>query len=203
MKRIIYVLIGVIIVAGAIIWWLNNRYQKLNKKYSVSIENIKAYDTQLSGLKNDNKVFKLTVDQLNYFNDSILKQMNEVRKQLGIKDKKIEQMQYQLSQVTKSDSIILKDTIFKEPTFKLDTIIGDKWASNHLLMQYPNYIKVTPSFTLESFLFVESKKETIDPPKKFFLLRWFQKKHTVLNITVQQNNPYSETKIQKFVEIIK
>ena len=31
-------------------------------------------------------VFKFTVEQLNYYNDSILKKMNEVRKELKIKD---------------------------------------------------------------------------------------------------------------------
>ena len=70
-------------------------------------------------------------------------------------------------------------------------------------MKYPNYIKFTPKFKLESFLFVESKKETVNPPKKFFLFRWFQKRHTVLNVTVKENNPYVETDEQKFVEIIK
>jgi hypothetical protein len=174
----------------------------LTAKYETSIENIKAYDSQLSGLNNSNKVFKLTIDQLNYFKDSILIKMNEVRKELNIKDSKIKQMQYQLSHVEKPDSIILKDTIFVE-SFKLDTIIGDEWANTYLIMKYPNYIKFTPKFKLESFLFVESKKETVNPPKKFFLFRWFQRKHTVLNVTVKENNPYVETDEQKFVEIIK
>lgn len=199
MKKFI---IGLIVLLVCSLIYMVHQNRTLTAKYETSIENIKAYDSQLSGLNNSNKVFKLTIDQLNYFKDSILIKMNEVRKELNIKDSKIKQMQYKLSHVEKPDSIILKDTIFVE-SFKLDTIIGDEWANTHLIMKYPNYIKFTPKFKLESFLFVESKKETVNPPKKFFLFRWFQRKHTVLNVTVKENNPYVETDEQKFVEIIK
>lgn len=199
MKKFI---IGSIVLLVCSLIYMVHQNRTLTVKYETSIENIKAYDSQLSGLNNSNKVFKLTIDQLNYFKDSILIKMNEVRKELNIKDSKIKQMQYQLSHVEKPDSVILKDTIFVE-SFKLDTITGDEWANTHLIMKYPNYIKFTPKFKLESFLFVESKKETVNPPKKFFLFKWFQKKHTVLNVTVKENNPYVETDEQKFVEIIK
>lgn len=199
MKKFI---IGLIVLLVCSLIYMVHQNRTLTAKYETSIENIKAYDSQLSGLNNSNKVFKLTIDQLNYFKDSILIKMNEVRKELNIKDSKIKQMQYQLSHIEKPDSIILKDTIFVE-SFKLDTIIGDEWANTYLIMKYPNYIKFTPKFKLESFLFVESKKETVNPPKKFFLFRWFQKRHTVLNVTVKENNPYVETDEQKFVEIIK
>lgn len=202
MKKLVYILIGVLVLTGASLYWLYNRYQKLSTEYSTSIENIKAYDAELSGLKDDTRVYKLTIEQLSYFNDSITKKMNEVRKELGIKDSKIKQMQYKLSHIEKPDSLTLPDTIFVN-SFKLDTIMGDEWANNHIIMSYPNKIKITPRFKLESFLFVDAKRETIKPPKKFFLFRWFQKRHTVLNITVKENNPYVETDRQKFIEIIK
>ena len=202
MKKLVYILIGVIILVGTSMYWLYNKYQKLNTKYQTSIENIKAFDAELSGLKDDTRAYRLSIQQLNYFNDSITKKMNEVRKELGIKDSKIKQMQYKLSHVEKTDSMVLPDTIFVN-SFKLDTIIGDEWYKNHITMKYPNYIKFTPKFKLESFLFVDAKKETVEPPKKFFLLRWFQKKHTILNITIKENNPYVETDRQKFIEIIK
>lgn len=201
MKKLVYILIGVIILVGTSMYWLYNKYQKLNTKYQTSIENIKAFDDELSGLKDDTRAYRLSIQQLNYFNDSITKKMNEVRKELGIKDSKIKQMQYKLSHVEKTDSMVLPDTIFVN-SFKLDTIIGDEWYKNHITMKYPNYIKFTPKFKLESFLFVDAKKETVEPPKKFFLLRWFQKKHTILNITIKENNPYVETDRQKFIEII-
>lgn len=199
MKKFI---IGLIVLLVCSLIYMVHQNRTLTAKYETSIENIKAYDSQLSGLNNSNKVFKLTIDQLNYFKDSILIKMNEVRKELGIKDSKIKQMQYKLSHIEKPDSLTLTNTIFVD-SFKLDTIMGDEWANNHIIMSYPNKIKITPRFKLESFLFVSAEKETIKPPKKFFLFRWFQKRHTVLNITVEENNPYVETDRQKFIEIIK
>lgn len=196
-----YLIISIIILVS-IISFLGYTNKKLSNQYAIAYENIKAYDAELSGLTNDTKVYKLTIEQLNYFNDSITKKMNEVRKELGIKDSKIKQMQYKLSHIEKSDSLTLPDTIFVN-SFKLDTIMGDEWANNHIIMSYPNKIKITPRFKLESFLFVDAKRETIKPPKKFFLFRWFQKKHNVLHITVVENNPYVINDRQKFIEIIK
>ena len=50
------------------------------------MSNQKAFIADNSSLKEENKVFKLTVEQLNYYNNSILQKMNEVRKELKIKD---------------------------------------------------------------------------------------------------------------------
>ena len=50
------------------------------------MSNQKAFIAENSSLKEENRVFKFTVEQLNYYNDSILQKMNEVRKELKIKD---------------------------------------------------------------------------------------------------------------------
>jgi hypothetical protein len=175
--------------------------KQLREKYNTSVENVKAYDAQLGGLKDDNRVFKLTVEQLNYFNDSIVKKLNESRKELGIKDKHIQQLQYELLTASKADTLDLKDTIFVN-NFKLDTIVGDKWVKTHLHMKYPSTIALKPEVTLERHAFINGKRETVNPPKKFFLFRWFQKKHTVVEVTTRELNPYVEEKIQKYIQII-
>ena len=43
-----------------------------------------------------------------------------------------------------------------------------------------------------------TKRETIDPPKKFFLFRWFQKKHNVTYVDIINDNPYIKTTGQNF-----
>jgi hypothetical protein len=175
--------------------------KQLREKYNTSVENVKAYDAQLGGLKDDNRVFKLTVEQLNYFNDSIVKKLNESRKELGIKDKHIQQLQYELLTASKADTLDLKDTIFVN-NFKLDTIVGDKWVKTHLHMKYPSTIALKPEVTLERHIFINGKRETVNPPKKFFLFRWFQRKHTVVEVTTRELNPYVEEKIQKYIQIM-
>ena len=203
MKRLVYILIGVLILTGISLYWLYNRYQKLSTEYSTSIENIKAYDAELSGLINDAKVYKLTIEQLNYFNDSIIKKMKVVQKELGIKDKRLQQLQYEASHAQRADTIILKDTLFKDPQLKLDTIVGDKWFKTNLHLEFPSTIALKPEIELERYTFINGKRETVNPPKKFFLFRWFQKKHTVVEVNVREMNPYVKNKTQRFIQIIK
>lgn len=196
-----YIVVVFIILIG-IILYLRSQNKMLTMNYETSIENIKAYDAQLSGLKDNNRVFKLTIDQLNYSNDSIINKMKEVQKELGIKDKRLQQLQYDLSHAQRNDTIILSDTVFKSPEFKLDTIVGDKWFKTNLHLKYPSTIALSPEIELERFTYINGKRETVNPPKKFFLFRWFQKKHTVVEVKVKENNPYVKNKEQKFVQII-
>lgn len=196
-----YIIILILILVGAVAY-LSYQNKQLTTKYEISIENIKAYDAQLSGLKDNNRVFKLTIDQLNYSNDSIINKMKEVQKELGIKDKRLQQLQYDLSHAQRNDTIILSDTIFKSPEFKLDTIVGDKWFKTNLHLKYPSTIALSPEIELERFTYINGKRETVNPPKKFFLFRWFQKKHTVVEVNVREMNPYVKNKTQRFIQII-
>lgn len=200
-----YIRIGVIVLTSLLAvstYIFYNRNQDLKEKISVSMSNQKAFIAENSSLKEENRVFKFTVEQLNYYNDSILQKMNEVRKELKIKDKDLKQMQYLLSEATKKDTIVFRDTLFREPTLDIDTIIGDKWYSMRLGLKYPNLITTNPTFISEKYIIVNKKKETINPPKKFFLFRWFQRKHWVMEVHIKEKNPYIKETNNKFVEII-
>lgn len=54
----------------------------------------------------------------------------------------------------------------------------------------------------QSILF-KSKRETVDPPKHFFLWRWLQEKHTIIEVEVINSNPYIKQAESKFVNIVK
>lgn len=202
-KYLKYGLIIIMIILGISTYILYKKNKDLENDISVALTNQKAFIAENSSLKDENRVFKFTVDQLNYYNDSILQEMNNIRKSIGIKDKDLNQIQYISTEITKTDTIILKDTIFKETNFKVDTIIGDNWYQLKLGLKYPNTIVTSPKFISDKYIIVSSKKETIDPPKKCWLLRLFQKKHTVLKVDVVEKNPYIENKQQRFIEIIK
>lgn len=196
-----YVIIAFIILIGAVAF-LYNQNRILTNKYETSIENVKAYDAQLSGLEGNNRVLKLTVEQLNHFNDSIIKKMKVVQKELGIKDKRLQQLQYEASHAQRHDTIVLRDTLFRDPQLKLDTIVGDKWFKTNLHLEFPSTIALSPEIELERYTFINGKRETVNPPKKFFLFRWFQKKHTVVEVNVREMNPYVKNKTQRFIQIV-
>ena len=174
---------------------------RLQENLSVAIANEKAYISENSSLKEESRVFKFTVDQLTYYNDSLTQSMEKVRKELKIKDKNIKQMQYLLSEVSKRDTIVFRDTIFTN-SVSIDTIVGDKWYNLKLRLRYPSTVIANPTFVSEKYIMVSMRKETIDPPKKNWLLRLFQKKHRVAEVEVVEKNPYINSEKQRFIEII-
>lgn len=201
-----YINIGIFILIASLTlgtYILYNNNQRLRQELSHSVANEKAFALENSGLKNENRAFKFTIEQLEYFNDSLTNKMNEVRKELKIKDADLKQMQYLLSEAQKKDTIVFEDTIFKEPSVKIDTLLGDKWYQMKLGLRYPSTIITEPKFVSEKYIIVNYRKETIDPPKKCFIARWFQKKHKIVEVEVVEKNPYIENKQQRFVEIIK
>ena len=200
-----YIRIGIVILVSLLsisVYTLYTNNQKLKEETATLISNQKAFIAENSSLKKENKVFKFTVEQLNYYNDSILQKMNDVKKELKIKDKDLKQMQYLLSEATKKDTIVFRDTLFKEPTLNVDTLVGDKWYNIRLGLKYPNLITTNPTFISEKYIIVNKKKETINPPKKFLLFRWFQRKHWVMEVNIKEKNPYIKEIDNKFVEII-
>ena len=71
-----------------------------------------------------------------------------------------------------------------------------------LQLEYPNKIITDYSFKNEEIIIASAKKETINPPKKCWLARLLQKKHTVITVEVVQQNPYCENKEQRHVKLI-
>lgn len=196
------VLIALVIGLGITFDVQRRTINRLNADLSTAVINNKAYEAERDDLKNKTIQFEYTIEQLNYSNDSLNKKLNDARKQLKIKDKNIKELQYLASENKKVDSVFFRDTIFKEPNFQLDTLLGDQWASLNLHLQYPNNINAEYSFKNETIIAASTKKETVDPPKKFWLCRLFQKKHTITEVEVIQTNPYCEKGTERHIKII-
>lgn len=182
---------------------LQLKYTIIEKQLSASKNNEKAYNIENISLSEKNIAFKFTIDQLTYINDSLVTEVNSLRKDLKIKDSNVKQLQYLLSEAQKKDTIVFRDTIFKDPSLNIDTIIGDYWYTLNIGMQYPNTLSVAPTFKSEKYIIAHSSKEYINPPKKCFIKRLFQKKHKIVEVNVIEKNPYIKNTQQKFIEIVK
>lgn len=197
-----YLIITIIVLLAGFLYALS-RIDALNKKYETSIANVKAYAMELSTEKNKNVALQLTVDQFGYFKDSVLRELKETQEELKIKNKNLKALQAVHSSFVRTDTIVLSDTIFRDPSFKADTLLGDEWYSLQVGLEYPSRIAVKPEFRSKKHIIVSVKKETVNPPKKFFLFRWFQKKMTVIHVDVVEKNPYVNNETSKYVEIVK
>jgi hypothetical protein len=204
-KYKIYILLGTIALFAALVVALivsNNRANSYKELYQKELQNVEAYRTDNSDLKETARQYKMTIDDLTYSNDSLDKKIVRVMNELKIKDNKVKELQYQLTQANRTDTIKLVDTIFKENT-NIDTTFGDEWYNMQLKLQYPSTVITSPTFNSEQFVYIYTTKVYNSTPSKCFFIRWFQKKHTVTEVKIEEKNPYINTVKQKFIEINK
>ena len=172
-------------------------------KWKTAVANVKAYDELLSDSKNKSTAYELTIDQLNNVKDSTIRELNELKKKLKIKDKNLISTQNIKTVYSKADTIHFTDTIFKDKVLSADTIIGDEWYKAKVTLKYPHTVIINPTFTSDKSIIVSTKKETVNPPKKLWILRLFQKKQTVLKVDIVEKNPYVQQESSRYVKIIK
>lgn len=198
-RKIIVAIAGILLIFSI---GLYTKYRSIQNELLTTKSNEKALLLDNANLGNKNRELQLTTEQLEYFNDSILNKLKEVKRELNIKDKDLKSLQYISSVATKVDTVVMRDTIFKE-NYRIDTVISNDWYKLKLGLYYPNEVVVNPTFKSEKYIVLSYRKETIDPPKKCWLLRLFQKKHKVVEVNIVEKNPYINNENSKFIEIVK
>lgn len=198
-KTIIKIVLGLAIVVG--IGFLIDSNIRLKESVKTYDNNIKAISYERDSLNSSLIAYKMDVTELEMLNDSVINNLNNLRKELKIKDKQLLQMQSIKTEVTTKDSIIVKDTIFRQDFVKLDTTITNKWYDINIELEYPSTLKVETSYRSDLSVLAYSSKEILGTPKKCALGRLFQKKYKVIRVEVHDANPFSEIKESKFIII--
>lgn len=195
-------LIALMVVVGVIFFVQKNTIAKYKKLYNKELQNVKAYRASNSDLQDQLLEYHMTIDDLRASRDSVDRKIAEVIDQLRIKDKKIEYLQYHTSVITKTDTIHTSDTVFA-PNVHIDTIVGDAWYNMRLKLDYPSSIITAPEFNSEKYVIINKRREYNKKPSKLFFIRWFQKKHDVVEVDIEEKSPYITDKYNKFIKIIK
>lgn len=164
--------------------------------------NLKAIKYSSDSIKTHNSILQISQVELKTSTDSIVASLRRSLDSLGVQYKKLKSVSYIRSKAAKTDTIVFRDTIFKEGLV-IDTLLSDKWSSVELKLRYPDTIRITPSFTSEKHVLFSYKRETIKPRSKIFFIRWFQKKHTIVEVRVIDKNPYITEEENRFIDIIK
>ena len=160
---IIGILLSLAIAGGIISFFTIKSNKLLKQEWSVSENNFKA-------ATETNLVYKMTLNQTKNSKDSGDIKLLQYAKESKIKDSKIQSLTYLSQKIIKGDTVRFRDTIFSKK-FKLDTIIGDRWITKRLHLEYPNIISIEDSIRNEILYVISSKRETINPPKKCFISR--------------------------------
>ena len=148
---------------------------------------------------NERTVFRMRISDLEVTGDSLICVLDSMRRQIGIRDKRLREMHHRVTYVERTDTIYLSDSIFISG---LDTTITDGWVNTHLKIEVPNKISHSVSVRNQTDLFVTTKRETVNPPRKFFLFRLFQRKHLVVTVVAKEGNPWCQTAESRHVEIV-
>ena len=200
MKKIILILGLIIVALICTVYFLIKINNRLNTELKIAVNNEKSFELENIDLKNKSIELQYSITQLKYSKDSIIRKMDSIIHELSIKDKNLKAIGYIKSTIQKTDTVIFKDTVFYN--VNIDTTIIDKWYKLNFKCTYPNKVIITSKFKSDKYIVFSRKRETIYPPKKFWLFRLFQKKHTVVEVNVVEQNPYIENNKQKFIEII-
>ena len=197
-------LILIIMISLILYGYTEHKRAKYFQEESIRMtDNMKAYENEKNNLIEESKLYKFTIDELLQSNDSINKKLLATAEKLKIKEKNIQGLQYHSSVITKTDTVVMNDTIFRDKYVNVDTVLGDKWYSIKLGLKYPSTVIATPKFVSEKYIIVNKTREYNKPPSKIFFIRWFQRKHDVLKIDVKEENPYIINGEQRFIEIVK
>ena len=204
MKKWIYIIFS-ILLSLFILYFINTikNNKKLRGEIDIYNQNIETLLHTRDTLEISNRALLINTDLLNYSNDSLIRELNKIRKDIKIKEKEIESL-HKINLIgNKKDSLIVRDTIFRDKLINIDTTIRDKWSAVNIKLEYPSTIKIDMTMMSDLSIFTYNRKEPIKKPKKTKLGRFFQKKRKVLEVEVVENNPNIVIKQNKFIKIIK
>lgn len=202
MKKYLYIgVLAIICIMASLVYIQQTQITKYKTLYKRELQNVEAYQASNSGLEKINRQYEMSMRSLRSSKDSLDKKLVDIVDKLKLKDKRIEYLQYQSKEVHKTDTIQLLDTILI-PEAKVDTTLKDEWYQLRLQLNYPSTVVVSPTFISEQYAIINSKKEYNSKPSKIFFVRWFQKKHIVVEVNLEEKSPYIINKSNKFIKII-
>ena len=116
-SNITLLLIGIIISLGLFVGYQTKRLKLKDIELASAINNKEFYESLTSKTSDKNRVLQLTVDQLQTTNDSVLQEVNKLKKELKIKDKELNDVVVVETQIRDTDSVyIASKTIDFLPT---------------------------------------------------------------------------------------
>lgn len=197
--KLLITLFALIILLCAALFYFVSKCDRVANERDQYASLTKSYSRVIMDSDNERTVFRMRISDLEVTGDSLICVLDSMRRQIGIRDKRLREMHHRVTYVERTDTIYLSDSIFISG---LDTTITDGWVNTHLKIEVPNKISHSVSVRNQTDLFVTTKRETVNPPRKFFLFRLFQRKHLVVTVVAKEGNPWCQTAESRHVEIV-
>lgn len=191
------VVISIICLLTAAIFVLGSQLKNKNEEINRLSNNIQAYEQIDSSKEENNRVLQLTINELNNSKDSLIQQVNKVKKELKVKDKNLKQVQV--------INTVIKDTITK-------VITRDRDFSETLKLNPLTTIKVNRTDSIltakidiqnQQILFVEEKKVYKNKYKNGWVRFWHfdWRRICIRKYQIENSNPLIRVTDTRIVEL--
>lgn len=193
-------ILGVIIILLLLLLTASRcAYEKARNERDTYATNAKAYAAEATTQRGEAMVFKMRARDLEESMDTLFMRIDSIRKAAKVKRRNLKEVHWRETVVERVDTVWLTDSIFVSC---LDTVLSDGWVETRISVTPPNEVSVGTKVRNETTLLVRSRRETVNPPRKFPLFRLFQRKHTVVEVETVEGNPHCVERGARHVEII-
>ena len=192
-------LIGIIISLGLFVGYQTKRLKLKDIELASAINNKEFYESLTSKTSDKNRVLQLTVDQLQTTNDSVLQEVNKLKKELKIKDKELNNVVVVETQVKDTDSVFITSRTIDFPP----TEIKFNELTKVLVSRTDSVLKGTIDISNTQTTFVITTKQYRNKYKNWFkrLLHFDWKKDKVNEYKTINSNPLIKVVDSRVVEI--
>lgn len=200
--------IFLVVAMATTIWYLHNEVKALQQTVSMKEINIKSMErgmllyTDKNGTLHTQSVqMQESLAELQASKDATTKALTDSIKRWKIKASTV-------TQAGQIDQSLTKQTVIhyapgsytqKDTSYDFST---QPYITNKVYFTHDSATNVLDIKDTLTAVF-HNTRETINPPKKFFLWRWFQRKQDVNQVDIVHANPYIHTTNQKFINVYK
>ena len=189
---------SVAVILLAVVYVLYLRLRAVASERDDYAADVKAYSAALSDATGGERVLRLRVTELEASGDAQLRAMDSLRREIGVRDRRLRSMHRRVTVVERADTVLVPDTVV---TASLDTVVDDGWVRTSVSLA-PGRVAVSSLVRNETTLIVSTRRETVRPPRRFPLFRLFQRRHTVVTVKAVEANPWCATREARSVEIV-
>lgn len=187
-------IISLLVVA---IFVQNNQLDKKDNEIDRLLNNVLVYQQLANSEEQNNRVLQLTVNELNNSRDSLIQQINDVKKELKVKDKNLKQ--------TQVINTVIRDTITKVITKDLN--FDEELKLNPLtairVTRVDSILTAKLNILNQQILFVEEKKIWKNKYKNGWVRFWHFdfKRIRIKQYQIENSNPLIKVTDTRIIEV--
>lgn len=192
------VAVGLVSLLIATVLFQNHQLNKKNAEINRITNNIRAYEEIASNKEAHNRVLQLTINELNNSKDSLIRQINQVKKDNKVKDKNLTNVSVINTEI--KDSV---KTVIKEKLIDFDKELKLNDLTTIIVSRKDSILTAKIDIKNQQTIFVTENKEYKNTYKNW-LVRFFHfdfKKIYIKNYQIVNSNPLIKVTDTRVIEI--